>query len=190
MTLLRTRAWHRAGHVGGGTALADCGIASGNVNILGNDFGAIQAIVAGAKECASDTVTVESNLTTEHRDIQVAALTANPAQYTSAIVANSSIVPLMNDGLIRPLDDLIAEHGQDLQIPPAHHHRRQVSWRSPSWRTPSTSIYRRTSSSRWASSPDHLRRGVAAAERSAKCRHHGAPLRDEHRPAGTSARSS
>lgn len=95
-------------------AMTDCGISSGNVNILGNEFGAIQAIVAGAKECANDNVTVESNLTTEHRDLQVAALTANPAQYTSAIVANSSIVPLLNDGLIRPLDDLIAKHAPDL----------------------------------------------------------------------------
>ncbi len=93
---------------------AGCGLSGGNVNILGNEFAAIQAIVAGAKECAGDGVTVESNLTTEHRDLQVAALTANPAQYTSAIVANSSIVPLLNDGLIRPLDDLVAKHGASL----------------------------------------------------------------------------
>ncbi len=96
-------------------AFADCGIASGNINILGNEFGAIQAVVAGAKECATDSVTVESNLTTEHRDLQVAALTANPAQYTSAIVANSSIVPLLNDDLIRPLDDLVEKHGAGLR---------------------------------------------------------------------------
>ncbi len=99
----------------GTTAIAGCGLSSGNVNILGNDFAAIQAVVAAAKECASDGVTVESNLTTEHRDLQVAALTANPAQYSAAIVANSSIVPLLNDGLIRPLDDLVAKHGQNLQ---------------------------------------------------------------------------
>ncbi len=99
----------------GSTAYAGCGLSSGNVNILGNEFGAIQAVVAGAKECAGGGVTVEANLTKEHRDLQVAALTANPAQYTAAIVANSSIVPLMNDGLIRPLDDLVAKHGGVLQ---------------------------------------------------------------------------
>ncbi|MFY9241181.1 MAG: extracellular solute-binding protein [Roseovarius sp.] len=98
----------------GTTAIAGCGLSAGNVNILGNDFAAIQAVVAGAKECAGGGVSVEANLTTEHRDLQVAALTANPAQYTSAIVANSSIVPLLNDGLIRPLDDLIAKHGSSL----------------------------------------------------------------------------
>ena len=98
-----------------GTSASACEIESGNVNFLGNEFGAIQAIVGAAKECAGDNVTVESNLTTEHRDLQVAALTADPAQYTSAIVANSSIVPLMNDDLIRPLDDLVAKHGQQLK---------------------------------------------------------------------------
>lgn len=96
-------------------AYAGCGLSGGNVNILGNEFGAIQAIVAKAKECAGDGVTVESNLTADHRDIQVAALTADPAQYSSALVANSSIVPLLNDDLIRPLDDLIAKYGQNLQ---------------------------------------------------------------------------
>ncbi|MBY6203116.1 extracellular solute-binding protein [Maritalea mobilis] len=100
--------------IGGGAALADCGIDSGRVAILSNDFPALQAMAAGAAECASDTVEVSANQTTEHRDIQVAALTADPAQYTSAVVANSSIVPLLNDGLIRPLDDLIAEHAPDL----------------------------------------------------------------------------
>jgi len=99
----------------GSTAYAGCGLSGGNVNILGNEFGAIQAVVAGAKECAGDGVTVEANLTKEHRDLQVAALTANPAQYSAAIVANSSIVPLMNDGLIRSLDDLVAKHGGTLQ---------------------------------------------------------------------------
>lgn len=100
--------------LGATTAYADCGIESGRVAILSNDFPALQALAAGAAECASDTVEVTANQTTEHRDIQVAALTANPAQYTSAVVANSSIVPLMNDGLIRPLDDLIAAHAPDL----------------------------------------------------------------------------
>jgi ABC-type glycerol-3-phosphate transport system substrate-binding protein len=42
-------------------------------------------------------------------------MTANPSEYTTKIVANSSIVPLLNDGLIRPLDDLVAKHGQSLQ---------------------------------------------------------------------------
>ncbi len=92
-------------------AYASCGIEKGNVNILGNEFPAIQTIGAGAEACASDGVTITTNLTKEHKNIQVPSLTANPAEYTVAIVANSSIVPLMNDDLIQPLDDLIAKHG-------------------------------------------------------------------------------
>lgn len=95
-------------------AHADCGIASGNVSILGNDFPALQAVVAGAQACATGSVNVSTNLTRDHRDLQVAALTANPAQYSVAVVANGSIVPLMNAGLIRPLDDLIEAHGEAL----------------------------------------------------------------------------
>ena len=41
-------------------------------------------------------------------------LTANPAEFTSSIVANSTLVALMNDGLARPLDSLVAKHGGDL----------------------------------------------------------------------------
>jgi len=97
------------------TAYAGCGIEAGNVNILGNEFPAIQTIGAGAAACAGDGIEIKTNLTKEHKEIQVPALTANPAEYTVAIVANSSIVPLMNDDLIRPLDDLIAKHGGNFQ---------------------------------------------------------------------------
>jgi len=94
---------------------AACPIASGNINILANDFPALRAVSEFAETCVGDGATFGVNHTSEHREIQVAALTANPAEYTSAIVANSSIVPLLNGDLIRPLDDLVAEHGQSLQ---------------------------------------------------------------------------
>ena len=118
MTLFRTYALGTAAAVGilaGSAAWAECTIESGSIRVLGNDFGAIHAVTDRAAECAGGNVTFEKNLTTEHRDLQVAALTANPAQYTSAIVANSSLVPLLNADLVRPLDDLVAKHGQSLQ---------------------------------------------------------------------------
>ena len=94
---------------------AKCGIEKGRVSIVGNEFPAIQTIGKGAQECASDTVEVKTNLTADHQKINVAGMTSNPAEYTSAIVANSSIVALMNEDLIRPLDDLVAKHGGDLK---------------------------------------------------------------------------
>jgi len=96
-------------------AQAGCGLSGGDVRILGNEFPAIQTVAGGALACADDNVKVTANLTTEHRDLQVAALTANPAEYSVAIVANSSIVPLMNDGLIRPLNELVEKYGQGLK---------------------------------------------------------------------------
>lgn len=96
-------------------AQAGCGIEGGSVRILANDFDALGLVIAEAETCAGDGVTVEKNMTTEHKSLQVPALTVNPAQYTVAVVANNSIVPLMNDDLIRPLDDLVAKYGETLQ---------------------------------------------------------------------------
>ena len=98
-----------------GTAHAsECFDASGSVKILSNDFPALHAVAKAAEACATDTLTVTKNQTKEHKDIQVAALTANPAEYTTAIVANSTLVTLMNDDLVRPLNDYVAKYGQDL----------------------------------------------------------------------------
>ena len=98
-----------------GAAAAGCGIEKGSVRILSNDFPALHAVVAEAEKCATDAVKITKNQTKDHESLQVAALKANPAEYTSAIIANSSILPLINDGLIRPLDDLVAKYGGDLQ---------------------------------------------------------------------------
>jgi len=100
----------------GGAAWADCGIqGAGSVRILSNDFEALRIVNDAAATCATDTVKVTANATAEHKNIQGPALTANPAEYTVAMVANNSIVPLLNDDLIRPLDDLVAKYGASLQ---------------------------------------------------------------------------
>ena len=58
---------------------------------------------------------LRTNLTADHQKINVPGMQGNPAEFTAAIVANSSIVALMNNDVIRPLDDLVAKHGQGLQ---------------------------------------------------------------------------
>nr|WP_198590193.1 extracellular solute-binding protein [Paracoccus zhejiangensis] len=98
-----------------GIASAECGIEKGSVRILSNDFAALHAIATAAETCASDTVTVTKNQTTEHKNIQVPALTTNPASYTVAVIATNSVVPLLTGDLVRPLDDYVAKWGQDLQ---------------------------------------------------------------------------
>ncbi len=96
-------------------AAADCGVNEGRVSIIGNEFPAIQAIAARAAECAAGSLTVQSNLTSQHQTLNVAGMSTTPPEYTSAIIANSSIVALINDDVIRPLNDLVEKHGQSLQ---------------------------------------------------------------------------
>ena len=74
--------------VSAGAAFAGCGITSGNISVLANDFPALHAVVSTAEECAGDGVTFSKNHTAQHNEISVAALTANPAEYTTKIVAN------------------------------------------------------------------------------------------------------
>lgn len=82
------------------------------VSIVGNEFPAIQTVGAGAQEC--EGAEVSTNLTADHQEINVPGMQGNPAEYTSAIIANSSIVALMNNDVIRPLDDLVAAYGDGL----------------------------------------------------------------------------
>lgn len=97
-----------------GLAQADCGVTSGRVSIVGNEFPAIHTVADNAAKCATGTLTVKANLTADHQKINLPGMQGNPAEYTSAIVATSSIVALMNDDVIRPLDELVAAHGQDI----------------------------------------------------------------------------
>ncbi len=99
----------------GQASYAGCGISGGSIRILSNDFPALHAVVGAAEQCAGSGVTFTKNQTKEHKNIQVAALKANPAEFTSAVIANGSLVPLLNEGLVRPLDDLVAKHGRGLK---------------------------------------------------------------------------
>ena len=91
---------------------AACDIGA-RVSIVGNEFPAIQTVGSIAQECAGGEVT--TNLTADHQKINLPGMQGDPAEYTSAIIANSSIVALMNEDVIRPLDDLIAKHGGGFQ---------------------------------------------------------------------------
>ncbi len=103
----------------GSAAFADghvaCGPAGQSIRILGSDFPAIQAVSGAAQancEGAASEFTV--TLRDDTRDMMNQAQTADPAQYTSVIVANSTLTQLMNDGLVRPLDDLVERYGANL----------------------------------------------------------------------------
>ncbi len=117
MNMMKTALMGTAMAVLGGTsALAaghGCDVSEGRINIVGNEFPAIQSVAAAALACANG-IEAEANLTADHQKINLAGMQGNPAEYTSAIIANSSIVALINEDVIRPLDDLVAEYGQDI----------------------------------------------------------------------------
>ncbi len=99
-----------------GAAMAECPAdAKGSVRVLSNDFPALNAINERALSCAKPELAVTANQTTQHTDLQVPALTANPAEYTVKFGANGSMTALLTAGLLRPLDNLVARYGQDLQ---------------------------------------------------------------------------
>jgi len=98
----------------GTTAMANCGIEGGRVSIVGNEFPAIHTVAKGATACAGDGVEVKSNLTADHQKINLAGMQGNPAEYTTAIIANSSVVALINEDVVRPLDELVEEFGADI----------------------------------------------------------------------------
>ncbi|MEM9348774.1 MAG: extracellular solute-binding protein [Pseudomonadota bacterium] len=94
---------------------ASCGPEGQSVRVLGSDFPAIQAVTAKAQaNCGGSTSEFVINLRDDTRDMMNQALTPTPSQFSSVIVANSTLTQLMNDGLVRPLDDLVAKYGGDL----------------------------------------------------------------------------
>ncbi len=94
---------------------ADCGPSGQSVRILGSDFPAIQAVSGTAEaNCAANAGEFSVTLRDNTRDIMNQALTPDPAEYTSVIVANSTLTQLMNDDLVRPLNDLVEKYGQNL----------------------------------------------------------------------------
>ena len=91
---------------------AGCEI-SDRVSIVGNEFPAIQTVGSGAQECKG--AEVSTNLTADHQKINIPGMQGNPAEFTAVINNNSVLTSLMNADVIRPLDDLVAKHGQSLK---------------------------------------------------------------------------
>jgi ABC-type glycerol-3-phosphate transport system substrate-binding protein len=77
---------------------------------LTNAFPAYEVMTDAMKACGN----FEPELDKDHRLKLQDALSANPSLYAIAGVANATSVPLLDADLVRPLDDLIAKYGQDL----------------------------------------------------------------------------
>ena len=96
---------------GSGTAHAECAFENTvPVKLMAAGFEAWKAVSGAMAECGN----FQAELSQEFQQKQAAGFATNPALYELGGVFNSSMVPLLNEGLIRPLDDLVAEHGQQL----------------------------------------------------------------------------
>jgi ABC-type glycerol-3-phosphate transport system substrate-binding protein len=95
----------------GGTAMADCAFENTvEVKSLTAGFEAWKAVTDAMAECGM----VQAELDQEFRTKQPAAFAASPSLYQIGGVSNGTITPLINEGTIRPLDDLVAQYGQNL----------------------------------------------------------------------------
>lgn len=80
------------------------------VKLLAAGFEAWKAVADAMAECGN----FEAELDQEFRTKQPAAFAAQPSLYHIGGVSNGTITPLLNQGTIRPLDDLVEKYGQDL----------------------------------------------------------------------------
>jgi len=91
-----------------------CGVTNGSIKILANEFTTYRIFMDEVKSCAGPDADFSVTHSVDHNKLQVAALSANPAEFSAKLVTNGSITPLMNEGLLRPLDDLVAKYGSNL----------------------------------------------------------------------------
>ena len=97
--------------VGGGAMAASHGCSNDvAAKSLTNAFPAYVIMTDVMTACGN----FEAELDKDHRLKLQDAFSTNPSLYTIAGVANATSVPLFEQELVRPLDDLIAAHGQGL----------------------------------------------------------------------------
>jgi multiple sugar transport system substrate-binding protein len=92
-----------------GAAFAEC-TNDVPISTISNAFPAYETMTAAMQACGN----VTSELDKDHRLKIVDAFSANPSLYSMTSLTNSTSVPMIDADLLRPLDDLIAAHGQDL----------------------------------------------------------------------------
>ncbi|MEM7441891.1 MAG: extracellular solute-binding protein [Pseudomonadota bacterium] len=80
------------------------------ISSLSAGFEAWYAVTDAMAECGN----FEAELDQEFRTKQPTGFAADPSLYHIGGVANGTLVPLLNDGTIRPLNDLVEQYGEQL----------------------------------------------------------------------------
>ena len=95
----------------GSLAAADCAIENTvELRSLSAGFEAWKAVTDAMAQCGN----FEASLDQEFREKQPEAFAANPSLYHIGGVANATLIPLLNAGSVRPLNDLVEKYGQNL----------------------------------------------------------------------------
>ena len=95
----------------GTAAAADCAFENETpIRSLSAGFEAWKAVTDAMAECGN----VQAELDQEFRTKQPAAFAADPSLYEIGGVSNGTVTPLLNEGTIRPLDDLVEKYGENL----------------------------------------------------------------------------
>ncbi len=93
------------------TAAAQCDLDNDvPLTMLSNSFEAWKIMSDAMTSCGNFEATLDADYRLKIND----ALAADPAVYTMVGVSNATLTPLLADGLVRPLDDLVEAYGQDL----------------------------------------------------------------------------
>lgn len=96
----------------GSTAFAECAFNNTiEVKSLSPAFQAWKSATDAMAECGNFTAELDQDFRTK----QPVAFAANPALYSIGGISNGTITPLIAEGTIRPLDDLVAKYGQNLK---------------------------------------------------------------------------
>lgn len=94
-----------------GGAWADCAFENDvPLKSLSAGFEAWKAVTDAMAECGNFSASLDQ----EFREKQPEAFAADPALYQIGGVSNATLVPLLNAGTIRPVDDLVEKYGQNL----------------------------------------------------------------------------
>ncbi len=97
--------------LGSGAAFAECAFENTTeIKMLSAGFEAWKAVADAMAECGN----FQAELDQEFRTKQPAAFATTPSLYHIGGVSNGTITPLINEGTIRPLDDLVEQYGQQL----------------------------------------------------------------------------
>jgi len=85
-----------------------------DLHILANNFPALHALTDSMQACAPNNVNIVAEHTREYRQLQIPALQQTPAAFDIVMTGNNAIVPLLNEGLLQPLDDLLKKYAPNL----------------------------------------------------------------------------